>query len=219
MAYTLVSHVHIPGGLHGGTSSPISTLLANLIVLTLTYVTNGVLFPTVTDNQGNVYILGVDTTASATQNGKQLYYCFNPITSASHTFSNASSGTILSVGEVTAWTGPVPNAIGQTNHALNIGSPQQSGSATSTLANSLFIAAMTTQTAGTISIDSGFTITDQEPEVGGTNYAGAQAYLLQATAGTFNPQWTGGASTGASLIAVFNQGGLSSLSSNFFFGA
>jgi hypothetical protein len=56
------------------------------------------------------------------------------------------------------------------------------------------------------SVDSGFTITDEKPSIGGTSFGAGIAYLVQASATAQNPTWT--------VNAVFYCGG----SGSFTFG-
>lgn len=206
MSFVLKGHVSATGNTTGaGPTSAIDTSGANLIVLTITYLVNSV-FPV--DSKSNTYTKAVDTTSSGGDQGVQIWYCFNPTVGSGHTFTVSSGGTgnIYPAMEVSAWSGAITSPLGPTAHALSgTATSIQPGSITPAHDNALIISGCTSQiTTSTINVDSGFTITDQDPQVGGTNYGGAQAYLIQGSAAAVNPTWSNFPNNScASAIAAF----------------
>jgi len=83
--------------------------------------------------------------------------------------------------------------------------PFGAGSVTTSEDGELCIAGLANSALGvTYSIDSGYTITDQSPLVGGSNEGGAMAYKIITTAGATNPQWDlSGGGNGTATIACF----------------
>lgn len=217
MAYSLVSHTHTTGGVTGGSSPAINTVGATLLVFSVSYLVNN---PVVSDSLGNTFTLAVDSGTNAGNQGKRIYYCLNPITGASDIFTiGTSGGNVLAVGEITAWSGAAASSVlGPTNSALApTATTLQPGSVTPTQNGSLIITGVTSQNTGSVTINSGFTITDQEPLTGGVSYSGAQAYLIQGTAGAVNPTWSGLTLTSAAAIAVFKPAAVNT--AGMFFGA
>ncbi len=94
-----------------------------------------------------------------------------------------------------AWSGltATVNSFDQTSgdHQENVTSIQPSSSVTPTTINQLIVTVLGAGVnAGTFSVDSGFTIMDQSPIVGGTNYGGAFAYILETSIVAKQPLWT-----------------------------
>src|ERR1035437_3908742 len=149
---TLVSHTQISGAT-GGTTSGINTLGASLIVLNAAFLSSST--PTPTDSLGNTWTALTPQTYSATQYN-QLFYCLNPSVGASHTFSTTGTTSAL---EVAAFS----NVLGfdVQNGNQGIADPISTGSVSPTNNFSLVVSGINFGVAGSTSIDTGFTITDQ----------------------------------------------------------
>lgn len=188
----VVSHVPInsPGG-SGGTSAAIDTTGANFIVCAQVYGFGGT--PSFTDSAGNTWGTqsGAADGAVLTQFG--LRTCFNPTTSATHTFT-LGGGTFDQAGVVLA----VKTAISfDTIHQTGSGTTAttiQGGSVTASASPALVLSALSQAILPpyTISVDSGFTISDQvdlRPDPDG-RWGIALAYKFQNVAAAANPTWT-----------------------------
>lgn len=183
----LVAHTHATG--IPGPTPAIDTRGASLLVIAVHYY--GVQTFGVSDNQGNAYqaltTYGVDGAAGFCQ----LFYCFNPTTSAAHTFSctfqqyqglsvAAFSGTLAGAG-----------VLDKSNGATTTGSTTiQAGSITPSQAGELIVAAYSDGDSQCASpaIDSGLTILETVHD--GSVMNGALACLLSAGSGAINPAWT-----------------------------
>jgi hypothetical protein len=192
MTVALVAHTATAGNATGATSPAISTIGADLIVVCVNAGTQAV---AVSDSLGNSYTLAASATGG---NAARIYYCSNPLTSASHTVSWTGA---FGSAEITAWSGVASvNAIGQTNSATS-GSP---GSVLPAFNGSLVICSgASTDAAAGFAINSGFTVDDSVAFSGGVNFGGASAYLIQSAAAAVAPSWSG-PTVAASAIVVFN---------------
>jgi hypothetical protein len=99
------------------------------------------------------------------------------------------------------------NADQENGATAGSGTTISTGSVTPSTNGQLLIAGLGNDSpfAGDASINGGFSVIDQDALVGGTNYGGACAYLIQGAAAAANPAWTWGNSTGlsAATIATF----------------
>lgn len=139
----------------------------------------------------------------------QLFYAKNATVGSGHTFSWSGTGNFPAIcfaafsGVDTSSPFDVEN--GNTN---TLASSTTTGSVTPGSANELLITALEYDDGNTASIDSGFTITDQNPHTGFGWTGIAMAYLIETTATAKNPtwSWTSGANN-AAAIATFKAGG------------
>lgn len=211
MAYALLNHVQTTGSTSGGTSSAIDTSGADLLVIN--GVCNNGTGPTISDNKGNTYILAVNSQSNF------IWYCRGGVVGAGHTFTIAGAST-FSIAQVTAWSGSLAlSVLGPTNQAFNggAGATFQGGSVTPAATGSLVIAGLQSQPTGLVTIDSGFTITDQTTIVGGSHFGGGQAYLIQSPAAAVNPTWSGLAGGAGAANAVFKPAASAPGSTSSFF--
>lgn len=203
MAIALVSHV---AKTTPGTSGAISTTGATLLVAAAGYTAaSSIAFPNISDNQSNnwglPYIPG--NNGGSNTGTIALWFVSSPTTAASHTFTCGGSGfeslcVAAFSGTPTTFTVDSPGASsGATGTSL------QAGSVTPSVDNSLLIAALAFRVAATVSIDSGFTITDQNPFSSGVAVGTALAYLIETSAAAQNPtwSWTGSAIANAILVS------------------
>jgi hypothetical protein len=160
---------------------------------------------TISDSAGNTWTpLNWTGYGGTPHTGTTVYYCLNPITSATHTFSAATGGTTYPGLLVQAWRGSASAALDQQHNFGNTSiTSVQPGSVTPGQNNELVVSSLAMSAAGTASVDSSMTITDQVPY--GTPYGQAFAYLVQTSAAAINPTWTktGAATTMSSTIATF----------------
>lgn len=197
MAFALVASVQTPGGATGGTSAAIDTTGANLLTFNASYFgTAGV---TISDSKGNTWALRKNDGVAVDNNTDSLYDCLNPTVGTGHTFTvGTPGGSNYSVGQIAAWSGATTPATvdgtptGTAVAALTV----QPGSRTPGQAGSLFVTGFSGHEVTGVTINSGFTIAGQTNTVGGVNYSGAMAYLIQGAAAAINPTWTATDATG-----------------------
>lgn len=198
MAFTQLGHALVIGG--GGSPVTIpaqNTIGAKVIVLAVTGIGTGVV---PTDNQGNTYLIGAPYQTSGSSNTIALFYCLNPVTSATHTFLYAAGTSSLAASW---WSSANPPLKNQQN-ASTTSSP---GSVTPTANGALIITAASVGGGGGFianGINAGFTILDQ----GANNSASfglSQASILQATAAAIAPTWTGTGVHASAILAFIEQ--------------
>lgn len=201
MATSLIAHTAASSSNTTSVTSPaIDAAGASLIVI---YVASYSSNPAdiVSDSEGNTW---QPLTASPTGNADtigQFFYCSNPAAGSAQTFSatSASGGCYPSIF-VEAFTG----ASGSPDIAVSGGTtnpPIQPGSGTPAHDNELLITGITVDSTATLSVDSGFNVTDQLPVQAGIAYGGAMAYLIQTTATAEDPSWTGSGLVGIAAMA------------------
>lgn len=202
--YTLVAHTKFAPGANGGTSGSIDTTGADFIIIGITQ-DPGSASNAPTDSKGNTY-----TGLTAQNSGSihtRLYYTKNPTVGSGHTFSLSSSASYPAI-TVAAFSGsdltaPFDQENGVTaNSRANIGSPYTD--VTPSANNELIVTFIGADGgSGPAAINSSFTISDEQAFGGGNNYYGAMAYLIQTTAATVGPTWSGGYSNLGVEIATF----------------
>src|SRR5215469_977609 len=214
MTFSLVAHATITGAA-GGTTGSVTTTGADLLVAAISWYNGNPGAPTISDNKSNVWIqIGsadqvselVGTPGAPGLTDVRLYYCASPTVGTGHTFTvGTTTGNIFASLEVQAWSGAATShcldqSTGGTRQAMAI----QPGAITPSQNNALLVTAIapSSDSANATAIDSGFTITDNNSFVGGTNVAGALAYLIQTSAATVNPTWTVSTSTKPGTIVA-----------------
>jgi hypothetical protein len=184
-----------------GTSPSIDTTGANLIVFGVNTVSDFAV--TFTDNKGNLYYRLVSS--AVTTGFASIYWSFGDSlvsVGSGHTFT--VTGNFPSF-EVAAFSGVSTTFALDKNFKRNnlTGTSVQAGSLTPSVADCLILAAMAYRDTTTVSIDSGFTITDQNPFSGGVACGGALAYLIQSGGpSAVNPTWSWTNSAVAAAVAL-----------------
>jgi hypothetical protein len=159
---------------------------------------------TITDSKGNTWT--ALTNYSASNANIAIWYSKNPTVGTGHTFSGTGSYISLFVS---AWSGvdttaPFDVENGAGNASCN---SLQPGSITPAANGSLLITALSDNDVQTLSINSSFTILNQQRN---NSYAtGGHAYLIQTTAAAINPLWTAasGLNYRSVTIAAFKAAG------------
>lgn len=200
----LVNHAKSAGA-STFTTTGIDTTGANFIVLALSYLNTAA--PSISDNKGNTYT-ALTAKDDATSAKSRLYYCASPTVGTGHTVTVTGTSIFASVA-VAAFSGVLGAAPLQVEAAGGSGTglSRQPGSVTPAADGSLVVTGLAFEVSQTVTIDSGFAITDQNNFAGGTDFGSALAYLIQGTAAAVNPTWTlpsGNAS--AATGAVFSHG-------------
>jgi hypothetical protein len=209
MAIALVTHQSFAGGASGGTTaSGVDTTGANLILVVVgAYQGSGSgALQSVTDNKSNTYTRRTFLKTSVTGYQIELWECLNPTVGSGHTFTQNTSNGFNSFC-VGAFSGVATSSAFGASVTAEIASgtsTQQAGSLTPSANGALFISGLllNDSMAGTVSINSSLTITDQVAH-GANNEGSALAYIVQGTAGALNPTWSG-QSTGSFETAVLN---------------
>lgn len=195
MAITLLTHV---AAVNGNAASPITittasidTTLATLLVAALA--SNGAATaPVLSDSKGNTWTLRT-TYASAGQR-VQLAYCSNPVVGAGHTFTLAGATSYPALA-VAGYSGTLLVSPYDTENGAQttISSSLATGSITPSMNGEVVVTGVSWNSStnpNTVSVDSGFTITDQAGPLSGAGLGAGLASLIQTTAGAVNPTWT-----------------------------
>jgi hypothetical protein len=185
----LVAHTAAQSSTSNGvTSGAIDTTGSTLLVLCVSaFVTTP---GTISDSKSNTWVAG-----AATSSANDAIFCFyvkNPTVGSGHTFTDTATGNFATIfvasfsGTDTTANTDQSNSSGGTPGAGTV----QPGSVTPTTNNQVLVTAVSADAnTQTLSINAGFTITDQVNSF--TNgYTGAMAYLVQGTAAAVNPTWT-----------------------------
>ncbi len=195
---TLLSHVCV-SGVNSGTSAPIDTRTASLILIHYSWST-GVITPS--DSKTNTQT----ALNTYTSNGSsQINYIVNPITDIAHTFSFVGIN-VFAVVCVQAWVGfSVFHT--QNGNLILSATTLATNSATPLSTGSLLVSGFHVENStAAYSIDSGFTISDQVAFSAGVNYGGAFAYKISTDGSAENPIWSCNGTGGrlANSLATFN---------------
>lgn len=193
--------------------SPIDTTGATLFVIAICG--NGLGGLSITDTGSNSWTALSPSPASLFAGSSILYYCENPVTNASHSFTlnyNAGvrlAGCMMAFGSVGAYD------IHENDNDIGSSSTVTPGSSGVPSEDGCLFVTMTawgdlSADAVTASIGSSFNlITGQIADGGGGSHYGiATAWFEQGTAGALNPTWTFSSSQPGSSanIAVFQPG-------------
>lgn len=201
MTIAFVANVQVagPGDI---TSGAINTTGANFIVISLTEQTSGGY--TISDNKSNTWHPLTARTAVAPS--QQFFYAYNANVGSGHTFTG--TGGAFGCISVEAFSGvlvtdPFDQQTGS-GGAL-VASPYNSETLTAPENNCLYVLGWAQNADRVFSVDSDFTITDQVGTVGGTNFGGMIAYVVQGTAAAVSPTttWTGGTFSGNVSLVTF----------------
>jgi len=198
MAISLIAHTKIGTG--GPSTTPaITTTGATLIVAVISGYnasTSGI-----TDSKSNTWKLQRPRNSSPNAAELAFFDMVPGTVGASHTFTVSGSFATMCIA---AWSGPVRNYVSAS--AAGATSSQPGSLTIPTSLETLVIAGIVFEVAATMSIDSGFTIADQNPFIGSTAFGSALAYKI-ATADV-NPTWTwSGATNVASGTVIYREAG------------
>ena len=157
----------------------------------------------VTDSKSNTWTR-INQIANGSGSHASLWYSTPTSVGASHDFS--FNGAFGSATMVQAFSGTATVSVLDGSATSNSGSflgNLQPGSRTPAANGSLLATCLSMQ-AGTAAetINSGFTISSDMSDAGGTRYPGAFAYLIQSTAAPVNPTWSGTDWAGARSAAI-----------------
>lgn len=190
MSIALVAHTTLASTSSGGTSSPIDTTGASLLIVATACLYNNT--PSLVDNKGNAWLTAAFQNGTIAHTCSVIFYAWNPVVGASHTFTTGL-GT-YPASEILAFSGVLAssNPTDQSNSATNPSSLTiQPGSITPSQNGSLIIAHLALDyTSPTPSINSGMTEIDYINFNNGVYFGSDAAYFVQGTAAAINPTWT-----------------------------
>lgn len=197
MAYTLLSHA-----VGGGTTSAMNTTGATLIVLVISIGSASTPAPgTISDSAGNTKWFLTSNWSNDAANITWMAFCYNPVTSATHTFTQ-STGSFRALAAL-AFSGP-PGPVDFNVSAIKSGSFVSLPTVTPSSNGALLVSGCAGNSGSTLTVDSGFTITDQTGG-GATELIGA-AYLIQSTAAAVSLKWGSLPGNVSSQLLVFEPG-------------
>lgn len=204
----LVSGAHIGAGsadTDGFTTSAINTTGSTFLVAAVGFFLGGTM--TFSDSKSNVWTASTTYTNESGNNSIRIYYSSSPVVGSNHTFTTTGS-TNYSAITVQGFSGVHLTApfdrehgssgVGVDNYQPGNVAPSQDGE--------LLISAYTqSAVAGTMTIDSGFTITDQVQVGSGAHFGAALAYKIlgSGTSGVnVNPKWTNGGGVDQAAVVI-----------------
>jgi hypothetical protein len=188
----LVNSTLATPGQNGGTTAAMNCTGANFVAVAVSR--NVGVGSTVTSSPANTWVMR--TNVNGAYQGSEIWDASNATVSSAMTVSvTDTAGYPAIIGACFSGLTSTPFD-GQTTGAIDAGnSPLSTGSITPPSDGSLVLSAASVAfggagSGGVFSISSGYTVIAQTPEVGGTNFAGALAYGIQATSGATNPAWS-----------------------------
>jgi len=188
---TITLLAHTGQGAVGGstvTTAAIDTTGATLIVVNAGNLsgTSG----TLTDNKSNTWTL-IRKDSSTTTVSNSLYYCSNPTVGTGHTFTYVRTGNYPSMC-VAAFGGAISSPLDKQNGANSAGAGSiATGSVTPSVGREVLVCGLSLSSVSVgLSINSGFTITDNVTNLAGNHIFVAMAYLIQSGAAASNPTWS-----------------------------
>lgn len=181
------------------TSSNIDTTGAKFIAVVVTNYNNAT--ASISDSKGNTW-QALTLRSSAGPYHQRIFYCINPTVGSGHNFTSTSSATTWNLVHVLAFSDAIDSFAAENGGAPSNGASLQPGSVSPASKSLIVSAVMGTGTSDTISIDSGFTITNQQTS---SFEKTAAAYKIQSAVAAENPTWstTGTFTSPVTTIAAF----------------
>ncbi len=146
------------------------------------------------------------TAQEITSAGSRLYYSYGGTVGSGHTFTVSGTGVFACI-QVAAFSNAASSPFDVQNGATaTVWTTLSTGSVTPSQASSIVVAGVAfIPDAGTLTIDSSFTITNTNAYAGGNNIGGSLAYKILSSSSAQNPAWDGSLTPddGAATIAVF----------------
>ncbi len=179
-------------------SAAIDTTGATLLVAALCYYEPFGDFTPV-DSEGNTWtrVIHAGQTGAG---GSAIWYCNNPTTSATHTFTAPTGTTPLMVAAYSG-TAAIPLEYSSASAANGDTEP---GSITPASAGALVISAATSEdNVNHLTVDDGFTLFEDALGNTGVSWQGGMADLIQTAAAAANPTWAHTLSSARLTIASF----------------
>lgn len=182
------------------TTGAIDTSGADLLVASVSSLEAGP--ATLTDSKSNTWT--ALTLRSIAGGQVRMYWCVPSSVGSGHTFTASQAGSFPAVF-VEAWSGAHASPYDQESGDAQTGTTIAPGSITPSVDNALVAtgAFVGSYAAGSLSVDGGFTISNQANSSANA-YGGGLAYLVQTSAAAANPTWTrgdGGGAFGAAMAS------------------
>ena len=187
------------------TSPAIDTTGVKVIAISVSYLAGTTI--TVSDNKSNGNATALTAYGGGANNTVQIFYWLSPTVGSGHTFTISGSPGgpfygVACVAPITHLTGAFD--AGTDKGATFSGGHCQPASINPGAGTHMLITGVGAGTATVSGIDSSFSIDANVAGVGGTNYQGAIAHLLQNPGAGVSPSWAGGVGFGACAIASFH---------------
>lgn len=205
---TLLAHTLGLSGAPGTVTSPaIDTTGATFLVVCGSFY--GPSVPpsmSVSDSKSNTWTAVVTL---GTGSDAYVYYsvCYSPASVGSgHTFTTTHAFNIYAPIMVLAFSGITTSSVNTSAGTTTSSTTTfQSGSVTPSVAKTLMIAfGGWDGTAGTVSIGSSYTLTDQTDSGGGVNLGSSAAYKVLTSASAQNPTWTASSSVASAAAGILS---------------
>lgn len=175
------------GASTGATTAAVDTTGANLLIVHASCYGGGDA-PTISDSKGNTWTARISV-GGGTDARSSIWYCYGGTVGSGHTFTISGTNT-YAVVYVQAWSGIAASAYDVENGANANATTIQPGSVTPSQNNVLIVSGFSeNRGAFTATVDSGFTISNQNSPVGGQAVGGAFAYKILTAGGATNPTW------------------------------
>lgn len=202
-----------PNGTGAAVTAAMDTTGATLLIISASEYDSGISGSSVvSDSKANTWTPLTLYVEGGVSSQTKFYYCVPPAgkTGSGHTFQSSGGGaTYYGVVCAAAFSGGHSSPFDVENGSEASGvSTKQPGSVTPSQNGELIVVGGCISTGASFtSIDSGMTILENVPNVGGQHIAGALAYKVQTTAAAINPQWTmSGSGSVSAAIATFKAG-------------
>lgn len=192
------------------TTDAIDTTGASLIVVGVHWFDFGEA-PSLTDSASNSWT-GLNTGGAASSPQTKIYYKAAPTTSASHTFTASSTGGSYPTLTVLVLSGTASSPFDQQSTGSATSTTVQPGSVTPTEDNEIVIVIYSNNQTGGMTVNGGFTESNDVEASGGAHVGGMMAYLIQTTAAAANPTGTVGSSEALAASSATFKSGLLALS-------
>jgi hypothetical protein len=181
MSTVVIAHTSIStSGTNLATTAPIDTTGANAIYM-FGYSVFGVGPPT--DSKGNVWTDDGDLDSTC-NGGAGFTRCFNPVVGTGHTFSVTGNASFTTQLLVLALRVQNPGSFLNIRANSQVNPVQCSIPITAPVDNLVLVSCAVAGCGWTsLTVDSGFTIIEQQPNIG-------MAYLIGAISTSINPTWT-----------------------------
>lgn len=179
-------------GASGGDSAPIDTTGCTFLVVGGSWYYGTTLDADLQDSKSNTWTLLTAVSDGALVARARIWYVVNPTVGTGHTFNLSGLDTFIAL-MVAGFSGShatpfdLQNGTGLGTQGTSI----QPGSVTPSENNELLLTLLCVDpNHGTISVNSGFTITNTVVRQNNVNVGGSLAYKIQTTAGAENPTWS-----------------------------
>lgn len=189
MAIALVANV---SQAPNGTSASIDTTGATLLVAIVAWTQNASAYTnTPADNKSNLWavVSSVEAEFSNTTASVAMFISVNPTVGSGHTFTVGNGNPAMAVAAFSGVDAKYPFGQSRLAGASTVTSVQP-GSLTPALDANLVVTGISYRDTTSLSINGGFTISDQVAFSSGVNVGVGMAYLIQTTAAAANPTWS-----------------------------